>query len=64
MLTIISYILQIYTDENHNLEGGNTKKHLHNTMEDFILQCYGKPTNFDELNDFSLEAEKDVEDYD
>ncbi|XP_053385906.1 dipeptidyl peptidase 4-like isoform X1 [Mercenaria mercenaria] len=53
---------QIYTDENHNLDGGNTKKHLYNTMEDFILQCYGKPTNFDELNDFSLEEEeKDVD---
>ncbi|KAL4217252.1 Inactive dipeptidyl peptidase 10 [Mactra antiquata] len=50
---------QIYPDENHFLDGGNTRTHLYNTMEDFILQCYGKPTNFDELNNFV--SDKDTE---
>lgn len=33
-------------------------------MEDFILQCYGKPTNFDDLNQFEMDADKEGDDYD
>ncbi|GAB1600683.1 dipeptidyl peptidase 4-like isoform X4 [Argonauta hians] len=40
---------QIYTDEQHNLNAGNTYRHLHDTMEDFLLECFsGKSNKFGE----------------
>ncbi|XP_029635770.1 dipeptidyl peptidase 4 isoform X1 [Octopus sinensis] len=39
---------QIYTDEQHSLNTGNTYRHLHETMEDFLLECFnGKSKKFD-----------------
>ncbi|KAH3751812.1 dipeptidyl peptidase 4-like [Dreissena polymorpha] len=50
---------QIYPDENHFLNGQSTKIHLYNTMEDFILHCYGKPKSIIEF--ISEPSEKDVD---
>ncbi|XP_052813264.1 dipeptidyl peptidase 4-like isoform X1 [Mya arenaria] len=50
---------QIYTDENHFLDGRNTKTHFYNTMEDFVLQCYGKKFTYEDLS--SDASEKDIE---
>lgn len=33
---------QIYTDQQHWLNGGNTRKHLFNSMEDFMFRCFGR----------------------
>lgn len=50
---------QIYTDQQHSINGGNSRRHLWNTLEDFLLQCYGGTrTRMDELNRES--SEKDV----
>ena len=32
--------LQVYTDQQHGLSGGNTKKHLYESMEDFLGECF------------------------
>ncbi|KAL5005835.1 hypothetical protein ScPMuIL_016993 [Solemya velum] len=49
---------QIYTDEQHALNGGNTKRHFYETMEDFLLECFtGKSRKF-ELRMKKLETEK------
>ena len=53
---------QIYTDEQHALSGGNTQRHLYNTLEDFLLQCYGQPS---QLEAHTQEpTEKDAEEAD
>ncbi|XP_050418288.1 dipeptidyl peptidase 4 isoform X4 [Patella vulgata] len=36
----IYYRTQIYTDKHHGLEGGNTRNHLYETMEDFLIECF------------------------
>ncbi|KAK3607739.1 hypothetical protein CHS0354_040649 [Potamilus streckersoni] len=36
----IYFRTQIYTDQQHSLNGGNTQKHLYETMEDFLLECF------------------------
>ncbi|KAL4217433.1 Inactive dipeptidyl peptidase 10 [Mactra antiquata] len=42
---------QIYTDSQHSINEGNSRRHLYNTLEDFLLQCYGGGnTKMDELN--------------
>lgn len=33
-------LLQVYTDQQHGLNGGNTKKHLYESMEDFLGECF------------------------
>ncbi|XP_060593253.1 inactive dipeptidyl peptidase 10-like isoform X2 [Ruditapes philippinarum] len=33
---------QIYTDQQHWLNGGNTRNHLYNTMEDFLFRSFGR----------------------
>lgn len=38
----IYFKTQIYTDQQHWLNGGNTRNHLYNTMEDFFFKCFGK----------------------
>ncbi|KAK3082641.1 hypothetical protein FSP39_001205, partial [Pinctada imbricata] len=39
---------QIYTDQHHDLDGGNTKRHLYETMEDFLNECFhGKSKKFE-----------------
>ena len=50
--------LQIYTDESHFLNGGNTQTHMYNSMEDFILNCYGKLRKHEVVED---DIEKDAE---
>lgn len=32
--------MQVYTDQQHGLNGGNTKKHLYESMEDFLGECF------------------------
>lgn len=32
--------MQVYTDQQHGLSGGNTKKHLYESMEDFLGECF------------------------
>ncbi|XP_053385534.1 dipeptidyl peptidase 4-like isoform X2 [Mercenaria mercenaria] len=49
---------QIYTDQQHSIRGGNSRRHLWNTLEDFLLQCYGgSRTRLDELNKESSEKD-------
>ncbi|XP_064598023.1 dipeptidyl peptidase 4-like [Liolophura sinensis] len=44
----IYFRLQIYTDENHFLNGGHTRRHLYETMQDFLEECFtGKSKKFD-----------------
>ncbi|XP_060571687.1 dipeptidyl peptidase 4-like isoform X1 [Ruditapes philippinarum] len=53
---------QIYTDQQHSINGGNSRRHLWNTLEDFLFQCYGGTrTRLDELNKESSEKD-DMED--
>lgn len=52
---------QIYTDESHLLNGGNTRTHLYNSMEDFLLNCYGKTRVPEEV--VEEEVEKDDEEF-
>lgn len=53
------YNFQIYTDQQHWLNGGNTRTHLYNTMENFLYQCYGKITQREK--DEAEMSEKDDE---
>ena len=61
-LPLLNYIefmnFQIYTDESHLLNGGNTRTHLYNSMEDFILNCYGKSRRHEAVEE---QVEKDDE---
>ncbi|XP_052812191.1 dipeptidyl peptidase 4-like isoform X2 [Mya arenaria] len=56
---------QFYTDQQHSINGGNSRKHLYNTLEDFLLQCLGgTQSHIDDLNnknaaDSSTNTEKD-----
>ena len=52
------YVLQIYPDETHFLNSGNTRTHLYNSMEEFLLNCYGKPRKKIEVTE---EVDKDDE---
>lgn len=61
-VSLEQHLLQVYPDENHFLNGGNTKIHSYNTMEDFILHCYGKAINLDELNADMSEKDTDEDD--
>ncbi|XP_052674491.1 dipeptidyl peptidase 4-like isoform X7 [Crassostrea angulata] len=36
----VFFRLQVYTDQQHGLSGGNTKKHLYESMEDFLGECF------------------------
>ncbi|XP_060074299.1 dipeptidyl peptidase 4-like isoform X2 [Ylistrum balloti] len=40
---------QIYTDQQHGLDGGNSRRHLYETMEDFLKECFtGKSKKFEQ----------------
>ncbi|XP_069107349.1 dipeptidyl peptidase 4-like [Argopecten irradians] len=40
---------QIYTDQQHGLNGGNSRRHLYETMEDFLKECFtGKSKKFEQ----------------
>lgn len=42
---------QFYTDQQHSINGGNSRQHLWNTLDDFLLQCFSDTrTHFDDLN--------------
>uniref|UniRef100_A0A0B6ZW87 Uncharacterized protein n=1 Tax=Arion vulgaris TaxID=1028688 RepID=A0A0B6ZW87_9EUPU len=44
----VYFRLQVYTDKNHGIQGGNTRKHLYETMEDFLIECFqGLSEKFD-----------------
>lgn len=55
----IYYRVQVYTDQQHSLDGGNTRKHLYNSLEDFLLQCYGEKSQTDTHNQESSEKDAD-----
>ncbi|XP_071103591.1 dipeptidyl peptidase 4-like isoform X6 [Haliotis cracherodii] len=51
----VYFRLQVYTDKHHGLLGGNTRRHLYETLEDFLVECFdgrslkfGKPPKLDE----------------
>lgn len=45
----VYYRSQIYPDEQHLLNGGNTYRHVHETMGDFLIECFnGKSKKFEE----------------
>ncbi|MEW8548399.1 MAG: hypothetical protein AB2693_33260 [Candidatus Thiodiazotropha sp.] len=52
---------QIYTDQQHWLNGGNTRTHLYNTMENFLYQCYGKVTQREKEEAEMSEKDDEVE---
>ena len=43
------------------LNGGNTRTHLFNTMENFLYQCYGKTSTRETVSDDVSEKDDDVE---
>ncbi|BFZ22013.1 hypothetical protein BsWGS_25052 [Bradybaena similaris] len=43
----VYFRLQIYPDKHHGLIGGNTRRHLYETMEDFIVECFQGSDKFD-----------------
>ncbi|XP_056013194.1 dipeptidyl peptidase 4-like isoform X2 [Ostrea edulis] len=43
----VFFRLQVYTDQQHGLRGGNTRKHLYGSLEDFLGECFeGVSKNF------------------
>lgn len=47
-LVVHMFLYQIYTDENHFLNGGHTRRHLYETMQDFLEECFtGKSKKFE-----------------
>ncbi|XP_021342570.1 dipeptidyl peptidase 4-like isoform X6 [Mizuhopecten yessoensis] len=45
----VYYRSQIYTDQQHALNGGNSRRHLYETMEDFLKECFtGKSKKFEQ----------------
>ncbi|XP_061163916.1 dipeptidyl peptidase 4-like isoform X3 [Saccostrea echinata] len=44
----VFFRLQVYTDQQHGLRGGNTRKHLFESLEDFLGECFeGKSKKFE-----------------
>ncbi|XP_052248181.1 dipeptidyl peptidase 4-like isoform X2 [Dreissena polymorpha] len=55
---------QFYIDQQHSINGGNSRTHLYNTLEDFLLNCFdGRSSRMDELNNPTVAkpTEKDVD---
>jgi hypothetical protein len=32
--------VQVYPDKHHGLLGGNTRRHLFNSLDDFLTECF------------------------
>ena len=54
------YYFQFYTDQQHALNGGNTRRHLYKSMEDFLDECHhGTSKKYEKLKNYHETAKQE-----
>lgn len=52
-------LFQVYPDQQHSLNGGNTHRHLYESMDDFLKECFfGQSKKFDLRSKVELQNSK------